>query len=110
MKTREELRRDRDENDLKQVMSTEGGRRFVWRQLSNAGLFTTSFVAGAGDLTAFNEGGRCKGLQLLNELMRVCPGSYLTMQKESMDNEQRERIEDQLDQRKRLADDGSTSD
>lgn len=105
-KTRTELRQEEADNDLRRVMSTAEGRRFIWRQLSKAGIFTVSFVGGAADMTAFNEGGRGQGLALMADLLRVCPGSYLTMQQEAFDNERRERIEDDLD-RKRSADHGA---
>ncbi|OHD24864.1 MAG: hypothetical protein A2Y38_16135 [Spirochaetes bacterium GWB1_59_5] len=86
--TKEFLRREERFKDLQSVMSTMEGRRFIWRQLGETGVFRTSFVAGAADTTAFNEGSRNYGLRLLSEIMSELPDHYLIMQKEAVDNEQ----------------------
>tara|TARA_R110000803_G_scaffold4054_6_gene13896 strand:- start:8811 stop:9071 length:261 start_codon:yes stop_codon:yes gene_type:complete len=75
----------RDElSDIKVVMSTENGRRFMYRQLVRAGLYKISYVAGAGpDHTAFNEGGRNVGLWLSGELMQADPAMFMKMMEEN---------------------------
>lgn len=93
----EELRRKLEIEDLRAVMSTREGRRFVWRMLGQAKVFHNCFVPGSPDTTAYNEGCREFGLILLQEIMAQCPGSYLTMQKEAMANEQRRRKADDSD-------------
>lgn len=82
------MSRDQETNDLKSVLSTPAGRRFVWRQLAEAGVFRTSFVPLASDSTAYNEGRRSLGIALLAEITTETPHSYLLMQQEEIDNEQ----------------------
>lgn len=75
----------RDElSDIKSVMSTENGRRVMYRILVRAGIYKTSYVAGSDPQhTAFNEGGRNIGLWTLSELEQAAPASYLKMMEES---------------------------
>lgn len=68
--------------DLKYVMSTEKGRRFIWQQLSKAGLFRTSFTGNS--TTFFNEGKRAHGLELLADLQEHTPKYYLMMHSEAV--------------------------
>jgi len=88
------LWREREIEDLKAVMDTKEGRRFIWRLLGQAGIFHPSFVVGAPDVTAFNEGGRKQGLNLMAEIISETPTSFLTMQQEVMNDEQRRREEE----------------
>ncbi|MDT8419353.1 MAG: hypothetical protein RQ754_02890 [Desulfuromonadales bacterium] len=91
------LRREREIEDLKAVMATKEGRRFIWRLLGQAGIFRPSFVAGSPDTTAFNDGARNQGLNLMAEVMSEAPKQFLTMQQEAMDDEQKRRDEDSAD-------------
>lgn len=83
--------RKQEVSDLKEVMSTAAGRRFVWRQLGLAGVFQPCYNPEA-------EGGRRVGLILLDEIINEAPGDYLKMQGEQIskatqnkiDNKQRE--------------------
>jgi hypothetical protein len=79
-KRAEEERRQREieENDLRHVLNSKQGRRFVWRQLSAAGIYNLSFSTDTATM-AFNEGGRNRGLTLLAEIMRTCPERYTDM-------------------------------
>lgn len=85
------LRREQEIGDLKKVMETPEGRRFIWRILGEAGVFRLSFVAGSPDATFFNEGARNNGLTLLNEIMTEVSGSFLLMQKEAIEHEEKQR-------------------
>ncbi|BCS54773.1 hypothetical protein [Geobacter sp. SVR] len=87
------LRREQQIDDMKAVMSTPEGRRFIWRQLGEAGVFRPSFVAGSPDTTSFNEGSRNCGLLLLAEIMSEAPENFLIMQKEAIENERRNKKE-----------------
>lgn len=82
----EEERRQREieQNDLRWVMGTKQGRRFMWRLLGKAGLFQPSFNTNSA-VMAFNEGNRNAGLTQLNDIMEACPERYT-----DMFNEQRE--------------------
>lgn len=73
-------------------MSSKEGRRFVWRQLGNAGVYQLSFNSDAARM-AFNEGQRNIGLKLLDDVMEACPNQYANMLREQRElkerNEQR---------------------
>ncbi|MDP2270926.1 MAG: hypothetical protein Q8K32_09365 [Archangium sp.] len=71
--------------DLRSVLSTPAGRRFVWRWLTQAGLQSSSFVSGDQSGTAFNEGRRSIALALLAEAQRVAPELYTTALREQLD-------------------------
>jgi hypothetical protein len=64
--------------DLKWVMSNKRGRRFVFDRLEQAGVFRLSFSTDPY-VTAFNEGKRNDGLQLLAQLHGHAPESYALM-------------------------------
>ncbi len=83
----ERLQREREQNDLKWVMGSKQGRRFMHRRLEQAGIWKSSFNTNNAAM-AFNEGYRNAGLELLNEIMEACPERYtemLTEQKEAKD-------------------------
>lgn len=79
---KQQLAIEREQEDLKQVMASQQGRRFIWKQLSTAGVFATSFTTDPY-ITAFNEGSRNKGLELFNDIMKFCPDQYLLMAEEA---------------------------
>jgi len=85
----ERLLREKELNDLRWVMSTKQGRRFMWRLLSGAGLYRPSFNTDPV-VMAFNEGTRNGGLVQLNDIMEACPDRYtemLTEQKEAKEKD-----------------------
>ena len=82
----EEKARKQAADDLQAVMGTDAGRRFMWRQLGATSMFHECY-------SPEQEGGRRVGLALLREVMAVCPGQYLLMQKEALDAETLARIE-----------------
>lgn len=81
-KTAANVRAEAAKADANWVMSDKRGRRFVYGLLAEAGLYRTSFTGDALQ-SAFNEGGREKGLRLLSRLLAYCPDEYSMMQKES---------------------------
>lgn len=80
---KERLAHARALDDLACVLQTKEGRRFVWRQLEEAGVFRISFAPGAPDTTAFNEGRRNLGLALMAAIHELDPAFYLTMAQEA---------------------------
>lgn len=74
----ERQQREKEQNDLRYVMGSKQGRRFVYRQLSEAGVWRLSFSTDNA-VMAFNEGNRNRGLSLLNELLETCPDRYTEM-------------------------------
>lgn len=74
--------------DLKAVLSTPEGRRFVWRQL--AGVYRLSFTPDPY-VTAFNEGVKSPGLHLTAEITTEFPELYLLMQDEAIQAAKKEK-------------------
>ena len=74
---------DRARGDFVRVMmSTIEGRLYVHEHLSTCHIFATTFNLNALQ-SAFAEGQRNIGLQLLNDVMRFCPEQYLPMMREA---------------------------
>jgi hypothetical protein len=72
--------------DLQWLVSQRRGRRIVWRLLERAGVFRSSFSTDAG-VTAFNEGRRYNGNELLVQLVTHSPEQYALMLKEQREYE-----------------------
>lgn len=77
-----------ERTDLLAILDTVHGRRFVWKQLSDAGVFRLSYTPGDSHSTAFNEGRRNQGLSLLLDVQRLDPTLYHRMAQEAHDLEQ----------------------
>lgn len=73
--------RERELEDLRDILATKGGRRFVWRVLDASELFAVSNVMNAS--IYFLEGKRSLGKQLYADVMEAAPEAYLLMMKES---------------------------
>ena len=82
---RDRLRSQRDEADLKAVLASPAGRRFVWGVLAQCGVFTSSYTEQPLGM-AFSEGRRSIGLALVARIMARTPDLFLTMQKENIDD------------------------
>ena len=78
VKKKDEERQELD--DVKQLLNSPHGRRFVWRYLGICGVFRSSFTGNSE--TFFNEGQRNIGLQLLGDVNRANPEAYVTMLRE----------------------------
>jgi len=76
----ERLDRRTELNDMAYILSTRSGRRFIWRLLSETGIFKSSFTG--NNTTFFNEGRRDIGLRFLVDTQEF-PDLYLLMVKES---------------------------
>lgn len=68
--------------DVRFIIKTPQGRRFIWRVLSTCGMYSQSAVD-SGSWTYFNEGRRSVGLKLLDKILMADPESYLAMIKEN---------------------------
>ena len=77
----ESSRRQQEVDDIRVVLSTRQGRRFVWRHMTNAGIFQSCFTGNSA--TFFNEGKRDVGLKLLAEVQEAGEELYLRMMKEA---------------------------
>jgi hypothetical protein len=78
--------RERELDDIKRILETDFGRRFVWRYLGLAGVFQTSFTGNS--TTFFNEGKRDIGLKLLADITEAKPEAYLQMTNEAKKSEE----------------------
>ena len=82
-KTRAKHAEDQHKNDLRAIMATVGGRRYLWALLGSCGVFLDT--AGTEPLLLGRfMGRRSLGLELLIEIMTICPDEYLVMQSEAM--------------------------
>jgi len=80
-KTKMELRRLQEMERLKDILSKEGGRDFIWRLLTECGNYNTTFT-GEPYGTVLNEGRRQIGLWVLTEIFEADPQAYIHMQSE----------------------------
>lgn len=62
-----EAARREEIDDVRWLMSSKRGRRFMWRLLEQAGIYRTTYVNSATQ-TAFLEGGRNFGLMLVADI------------------------------------------
>lgn len=82
----QQIRSEREADDIRQVMSTEQGRRVVWSLLEQGKVFGTTFAVDPA-VTAFNEGQRNLALALFSRVMAACPDQYLKMADEASKQE-----------------------
>jgi len=71
----------REIDDLKKVLKMPGGRRLILKVLSETGVFRASFSLNSMT-TAFNEGKRDIGLNLLANMDEADPMAYSQMLRE----------------------------
>lgn len=83
---REQSRKQMEVNDVAFVLSSRQGRRFIWRELAECGVFRSSFHS-SGSVVYFNEGRRDVGLKLLADVMEADPLAYQTMANEAKSDE-----------------------
>ena len=81
-KTKAQLRRMRENEWLKDILSKEGGRDFIWRLLSECGPYKTTFT-GEPYGTVLNEGRRQIGIWIITEIFEADPNAYIKMQEEN---------------------------
>lgn len=86
-KQKERLAHDQALKDLRDVCATRQGRRFVWKQLVQAGVFRQSFTDGAPETTAFHEGRRSLGLALMAEIHELDAALYIQMANGARDDD-----------------------
>jgi hypothetical protein len=71
------------EADVRAVMDTVQGRRFVWDLLEKTGMFNSRFIE-KSLLMYWFAGRRDMGLEIFNELTTVCPDMFWKMQAENV--------------------------
>jgi hypothetical protein len=78
---REKSHRDREIDDIRQVMSSPQGRRFIWRLLGHCGVYESIWEASAK--IHYNAGKQDVGHFLLAEVVQANEELYSLMIKES---------------------------
>ncbi len=73
---------ERDEDDLKMVMSTPEGRRWMWTFLSGCSAYESVFHP-SGSQTAWNSGRQDIAHTLMKQIIRANSDLYLLMQQEA---------------------------
>lgn len=71
--------------DLRELLAQPAGRRTLWRLLGLSGVYRLSF-SGDAAATAFNEGRRSVGLQLLADIEAAAPRAYAALRDENTQN------------------------
>lgn len=77
------------DDDLRCVLATPPGRRFLWRLMTQSGLSSASY-ADTDRATARNEGRRAVAIALEAEVRRVSPSLYVQAMREQADELERE--------------------
>lgn len=65
------------------AVETSQGRFWIWDMLIRCHIFQPVTVFGQFDASAFRDGERNIGLQLIAQLTRVAPDAYILMMKEN---------------------------
>ncbi len=79
-------KRDQELNDLRTILATEQGKRFLMRLLNRANLLQPTYGSGANASDfAFFEGRREFGLYILGEITQANTDAWLDMQKQHFD-------------------------
>lgn len=86
-KTKSKRKREHELNEFRSLLSTYGGRAYIWRLLSQCGVYKISFTGNS--TTFFNEGKRQIGLWVLEEVFEADPASFSLMQNEAVERGER---------------------
>lgn len=81
-KAMRKIDRQQELEDLRAIMATRGGRRWVYRVLAKAGIHRSTFRGEQTHDSAWLEGHRDFGIFVEDEVNEACPNHYLTMLKE----------------------------
>lgn len=94
---------------VRNLMATLPGRAWVCDFLEGCHIFATSFTQDPIQ-TAFNEGERNRGLIVLNDIMSICPDTYIVMMKERSERDAARSGSDRNDGRPRNGNAGPDED
>ncbi|MGB0752444.1 MAG: hypothetical protein ACPGQI_10830 [Gammaproteobacteria bacterium] len=85
--SRHRKRRQVELDDLKQVLNTPSGRRFITRLLDQTGLLASDMFTG-NSTTFYNLGKRDVGLWVYNEIMKAKPESMIEIMNDRLTEKQ----------------------
>ena len=94
--------RDNELKDVREVLNTEAGQRFLWRILSECGIFRVSFDSMNSNYTVYNEGRRSIGLFILNELNEADYKIFSKMQQQAILKHKEARAQKERELEKRM--------
>jgi hypothetical protein len=90
VKTEVDLQAD---SDLRELMATAPGRRFLWRLVEGwCGTYGSSFSGEQAALAAFTEGRRWVGIKVMEDCLRVAPASWVKLLTETFEQREIERL------------------
>ena len=78
------LQRQQELNDVRHVVNSAAGRRFIWCILKRAEYFGDAHVPGSFDLTARNEGKKALAKFILDEMNEANNAAFVDMWVENM--------------------------
>lgn len=73
-----------EQEDLSTVLSVPAGRRLLWSLIERSGAFMSSYSPDTHD-TAYSEGRRSTGLELMLRIQQRTPNRWLEMLGEAME-------------------------
>ena len=82
-KSKLDLTRETELEDLRAVLAMPQGRRVFWRLWDAARIFQCTFTPGDPHQSAFNEGHRNLGRLFLMDVMEACPERFAQAQAEA---------------------------
>jgi hypothetical protein len=89
------------ETVIRSLMSNPDGRRYIHLELSKLHIWesTIVFAPGGSQLTAFKEGKRAVGLELLADVTRLAPNEFVKMMVENsaIETKEEEHVDDSAD-------------
>lgn len=71
---------EQNRDDVRTVMGTKAGRRFIWNLVDFSGVWRSS----SGPMVEHYEGRRSLGLYIWSQLQDVCPDLLMEMQRENL--------------------------
>jgi len=83
-KTKATLEKEREQEELRQLLEDKKFRKFVWKVLSECGVYQEAFTGNSH--TFYNEGKRKIGVWLIAQLISSSPKSYVQLQLENIED------------------------
>lgn len=83
-KDREKLRAQRETDDLKFLLGTPQGRRYIYRKINECGVFLPN--VNTNSQIYVREGQRFVGLKLFEEVLAIDPDYFALMMKEAQND------------------------
>ena len=97
---REKVERDNELAELRQVLADIRVRKFLWRVLNRAGMFTTHFNPNAA-IMGHNTGRADMGTFVLNEILEANPEAWIVMQQDAYQKQIEKAALDEAEELKR---------